>query len=110
VDVRFFFFFKQKTAYEIFTWLEFRRVLFRSLVEAAVLLDRPAWLEPARRAAHLLRTLHVRDGRVARVSLSGRLSPAPGTADDHRSEERRVGKECRSRSTPQQTQAKRTRA
>ncbi|HLV56290.1 MAG TPA: thioredoxin domain-containing protein [Actinotalea caeni] len=54
-----------------------------SLVEAAVLLDRPAWLEPARRAAHLLRTLHVRDGRVARVSLSGRLSPAPGTADDH---------------------------
>src|SRR5690606_39298584 len=24
------FFFKQKTAYEIFTWLEFRRVLFRS--------------------------------------------------------------------------------
>mgnify|MGYP006870761056 CR=1 FL=1 len=26
----FFFFFKQKTAYEIETWLEFRRVLFRS--------------------------------------------------------------------------------
>src|SRR5438067_6393843 len=26
-----FFFFKQKTAYEIETWLEFRRVLFRSL-------------------------------------------------------------------------------
>src|SRR5690606_39729617 len=25
-----FFFSKQKTAYEIFTWLEFRRVLFRS--------------------------------------------------------------------------------
>src|SRR5690606_39640960 len=25
-------FFKQKTAYEIFTWLEFRRVLFRSYV------------------------------------------------------------------------------
>ena len=26
----FFFFFKQKTAYEITVWLEFRRVLFRS--------------------------------------------------------------------------------
>ena len=26
----FFFFFKQKTAYEILAWLEFRRVLFRS--------------------------------------------------------------------------------
>ena len=29
--MRFFFFFKQKTAYEIGQWLEFRRVLFRSL-------------------------------------------------------------------------------
>ena len=28
-----FFFFKQKTAYEIHQWLEFRRVLFRSLFE-----------------------------------------------------------------------------
>ena len=28
----FFFFFKQKTAYEITRWLEFRRVLFRSVV------------------------------------------------------------------------------
>ena len=30
VNVVFFFFFKQKTAYEILAWLEFRRVLFRS--------------------------------------------------------------------------------
>ena len=28
----FFFFFKQKTAYEILAWLEFRRVLFRSVL------------------------------------------------------------------------------
>ena len=32
-----FFFFKQKTAYEIETWLEFRRVLFRSRYRAAEL-------------------------------------------------------------------------
>ena len=31
VDVQLSFFFKQKTAYEIDVWLEFRRVLFRSL-------------------------------------------------------------------------------
>ena len=31
MSVCFFFFFKQKTAYEITRWLEFRRVLFRSL-------------------------------------------------------------------------------
>src|SRR5438093_3147167 len=30
LDLSFFFFFKQKTAYEIGQWLEFRRVLFRS--------------------------------------------------------------------------------
>src|SRR3712207_8132382 len=39
------FFVKQKTAYEILAWLEFRRVLFRSL--AASPLD-GAWREPAR--------------------------------------------------------------
>src|SRR5690606_39943008 len=33
--VLFFFFFKQKTAYEIFTRLEFRRVLFRSVAAGA---------------------------------------------------------------------------
>ena len=35
-----FFFFKQKTAYEILAWLEFRRVLFRStmILEPAILL------------------------------------------------------------------------
>ena len=32
-----FFFFKQKTAYEITTWLEFRRVLFRSGSQGIVL-------------------------------------------------------------------------
>ena len=31
----FVFFFKQKTAYEILAWLEFRRVLFRSIVDLA---------------------------------------------------------------------------
>ena len=76
----FFFFFKQKTAYEIGQWLEFRRVLFRSrlLLESN---KRPA---PAR------------VGAFAPVDV---IVPKGGTGCD-RSEERRVGKECRSRWSP----------
>ena len=57
--------------------------LIASLVDAAMLLDRPAWLEPAAGAADLLRCRHVGEGRLARVSLGNRVSPAPGTAEDY---------------------------
>src|SRR6266496_3405506 len=67
------FFFKQKTAYEFSTRLEFRRVLFRS--------PSPSSGETPR------------DPRPAE-SRRSRLRSAP------RSEERRVGKECRSRWSP----------
>src|SRR5882762_11141821 len=67
------FFFKQKTAYEIQVCLEFRRVLFRSLVigdtETGFGADPRSWWT----ARRLMR---------------------------ERSEERRVGKECRSRWAP----------
>src|SRR6476660_9882916 len=39
-----FFFFKQKTAYEMIWWLEFRRVLFRSAVRRIAGLA--SWLDP----------------------------------------------------------------
>src|SRR6266704_1086756 len=64
------FFFKQKTAYELETCLEFRRVLFRSIVE----------LEAS------VGSRFVRHRGVVR-----------GEEVDDRSEECRVGKECRSR-------------
>src|SRR6266446_5812071 len=70
---RWLFFFKQKTAYELTRWLEFRRVLFRSPRERDPL---PVDLE-----------LH-RELVLEGVRLAGR------------SEERRVGKECRSRWSP----------
>src|SRR5438034_11533689 len=65
-----FFFFKQKTAYEIPVCLEFRRVLFRSRMP-----DREPAVDGDGRA-------HVHRGGLPR------------------SEERRVGKECRSRWSP----------
>src|ERR1039457_6561252 len=67
-------FVKEKTAYEITRGLEFRRVLFRS-----------TWSASAR-------------------GPSGAYSSSPGVRDISasisRSEERRVGKECRSRWSP----------
>src|SRR6266705_3638744 len=65
-----FFFFKQKTAYEIVRWLEFRRVLFRSVSGGHTML------------------VHVESDLKHHVI---------GATIDDRSEERRVGKECRSR-------------
>src|SRR6266496_4668359 len=65
------FFFKQKTAYEISTWLEFRRVLFRSDLAAKTDAQMNAifgWKNEAKTVGVLVR-----------------------------SEERRVGEECRSR-------------
>src|SRR6266446_9082104 len=68
-----FYFFKQKTAYEITRCLEFRRVLFRSSVGVKLSGTRHLWVK---RGAELIA------GAVGR------------------SEERRVGKECRSRWAP----------
>ena len=38
-----FFFFKQKTAYEVLAWLEFRRVLFRSTLNKIILIISFVW-------------------------------------------------------------------
>src|SRR5688500_20152685 len=86
-----FFFVKQKTAYELTRWLEFRRVLFRSnggrkpLVGAAH--DHGSRLPRRPHPPRHPRAQLLRERRVARAGHEGR-----------RSEERRVGKEWRSRS------------
>src|SRR3712207_7045895 len=93
-----FFFFKQNTAYEILAWLEFRRVLFRSLGQGFL-----------RRVVRLLRSLVcllrllVGLHRTAVRFLDGTAGSFGGVIADldaERSEERRVGKECRSRWSP----------
>src|SRR5207249_6650083 len=91
-----FFFFKQKTAYEIETWLEFRRVLFRSVSCHAG--AGPSLEKGARRSdlplpgsdAPDLRS-HGDSRAVAHVRCGARAA---------RAEERRVGKGCRSRCGP----------
>src|SRR5699024_11926765 len=84
------FLFKQKTAYELETWLEFRRVLFRSIdfvlgVDDEEEVDVGVVVEPVR--------LHPRRAQAedrAHVRVGGHLR-------GERSEERRVGKWCRAR-------------
>src|SRR3712207_8647435 len=82
------FFFKQKTAYDVLAWLEFRRVLFPSSAAATARTPsssspRRRWPTPPPRPAGWSAPPSRRSPRTAR--------PA------RRSEERRVGKECRSR-------------
>src|SRR5437764_8832873 len=97
---RFFFFFKQKTAYEIHRWLEFRRVLFRSHGDSA---------------AHRARSDDRGSAHRKRLHIGGHAGNLAGLAfrEEHvherlalraiaalievfaRSEERRVGKEGR---------------
>src|SRR5256885_6176542 len=101
----FFFFFKKRRAYEITRCLEFRRVLFRS---RAVL----ALVEPAQAVEvteefvsavdevndHFGSTLNL---AAAPSEMFGVMLPNRELAKTkHRSEERRVGKECRSRWSP----------
>src|SRR3712207_8886708 len=99
MDVTVFFFFKHKTAYEVLALLEFRRVLFRSRdgvrSERVPGRARGPWAARSRGDVAVGHHLAVRDGR-------GRLHHAPGEAPHERprSEERRVGKECRSRWSP----------
>src|SRR5207244_7666460 len=88
-------FYKQKTAYEMIWRLEFRRVLFRSprVAQGAgrggVVLGRHIGIMLSRKGASKTRAPHLTqayltDGNVSVLAFS-------------RSEERRVGKECRSR-------------
>src|SRR5258705_9272299 len=103
---RVFFFFKQKTAYEMPKWLEFRRVLFRShnpwpppptvakqnpAAQFSVNLNMSTFGDehPPISATHLYLMLPAVLSALREVWL-------PPT----RSEERRVGKECRSRWSP----------
>src|SRR5947207_8800672 len=91
-----FFFFKQKTAYEITVCLEFRRVLFRSFtirIEKAGVIGcqdyRAGQWDPFR-----IVNAPVKISRIQRP----KKMPADRVDEVHcgrRSEERRVGKECR---------------
>src|SRR5437773_11066160 len=98
----FFFFFKQKTAYEIVMRLEFRRVLFRSPGGDG---DRYDPFGAVTVTAGLL---------VAVYALSQAPQYGWGSARTIslmvvaavRSEERRVGKECRARLAPEQEEEK----
>src|SRR5205814_4576769 len=94
LNLLFFFFFKQKTAYELPKWLEFRRVLFRSSL-AMISVVRGYHGE---RWQGVFRRIH--RPRQHRPHLSRRapefrpLVVFPRHCR-RRSEERRVGKECR---------------
>src|SRR5690606_40951666 len=92
-------FFKQKTAYQVFTWLEFRRVLFRS-ARVSVVADGvpPGWGEPvygkldAELAAAMMSI-----NAVKGVEIGDGLASVSQKGSEHRdamagSEERRVGK------------------
>ena len=54
-----------------------------ALAEAAVILDEPRYLDAARRAAELLLTVHVVDGRLRRVSRDGAVGSPAGVLDDY---------------------------
>ena len=100
-----FFFFKQKTAYEIHQWLEFRRVLFRSLEEAYQELEQDAAKVIEETGfdvskAHITRLADMRYiGQGFEVVTTLPEGPYEASSAE-RSEERRVGKECRSRWSP----------
>src|SRR5207249_7007731 len=96
----------QKTAYEIETWLEFRRVLFRSTVmggmHAWVLHGFESAADPVLDANAYIRAAYVSGPLWPRAAQTGGFDPAPDTrlspasVYHFRSEERRVGKEGRS--------------
>src|SRR5207244_5238194 len=91
-----FFFFKQKTAYEVIWLLEFRRVLFRSEPGAPLRTSRRRMSRNSRDenaggvCAGTMRTKKGADGRLYAAQSSWWLASIP-----LRSEERRVGKEYR---------------
>src|SRR5690606_39452395 len=101
----------QKTAYEIFTWLEFRRVLFRSMAGMAQVSRLTIRLHDSddvviARAAILPGTpLDEQGVTTAEQIPAGHKTAvrdiAAGQPVRKRSEERRVGEECRSRCAPE---------
>jgi uncharacterized protein YyaL (SSP411 family) len=54
-----------------------------ALVQAAMIFDRPGWLESATLAGELLWRLHWVDGRLRRTSLGGVVGPAPAILEDY---------------------------
>ncbi|WP_326566049.1 thioredoxin domain-containing protein [Amycolatopsis rhabdoformis] len=54
-----------------------------ALAEAGVALERPQWIELARRAASLLLDLHVVDGRLRRSSRDGVVGVPAGVLEDY---------------------------
>src|SRR5256885_12551602 len=103
--IGFIFFFKEKTAYEITRVLEFRRVLFRSQRSVR---EGTGGQQTARSSAFLLGLAtdvgawHVRLSLYTSHKSVVRLARSSADARGRglRSEERRVGKECRSRWSP----------
>src|SRR5438105_8033105 len=97
----FFFFFKQKTAYEIHSRLEFRRVLFRSLamvIISVTMLPIYYKLKVYTAYEYLETRFDLKTRTLAAILfLILRGLSAGITLFAPRSEERRVGKECRSR-------------
>src|SRR5207244_6494739 len=99
------FFFKQKTAYEMIWWLEFRRVLFRSLSTVTV---ESGWApnltgkgEPERLIGAKVSGLFFKTYGIAPLLGRALLPDEDQEGRNHviRSEERRVGKEVKSRRT-----------
>ena len=54
-----------------------------SLAEAGALLDEPAYVDAAARAADLLLSVHLRDRRLVRVSRDGRAGAHAGVLEDY---------------------------
>ncbi|HWC23481.1 MAG TPA: thioredoxin domain-containing protein [Flexivirga sp.] len=54
-----------------------------ALAEAAMILQESEWLDAARTSADFLLERHLVNGRLRRTSLGGRVSAAPGVADDY---------------------------
>jgi len=57
--------------------------LIDSLVQAALIFDRPEWLVAATEAAEAVWRGHWLDGRLRRASRDGRAGPAPGILEDY---------------------------
>jgi uncharacterized protein YyaL (SSP411 family) len=57
--------------------------LIDSLVQAAMVFDRPDWLAVARRAADLIWTVHWQHGRLRRASRHGTAGAAAGILEDY---------------------------
>src|SRR5207237_5632556 len=100
------FFFKQKTAYEVQVWLEFRRVLFRSVQGR----EGPAMSLASKKSGQSAVVTGAGSGLGRDIALAlaakgyivfGTAFAAAEVQDLKRSEERRVGNECTAREEPQ---------